>query len=101
MIQDKIKKLYELSKNNNFLCDWEIKENTDNLNDSQINQANSILEKHHLFILVSNKICDVYSFCFFIMSQLSERLILNAWSDSEKQYYNLCYDILKEANFID
>lgn len=35
MIQDKIKKLYELSKDNNFL--WEIKENTENLNDSQIN----------------------------------------------------------------
>ena len=99
MIQDKIKKLYELSKDNNFL--WEIKENTENLNDSQINQANSILEKHHLFILVSNKIYDVYSFCFFIMSQLSERLIAHAWSDSEKQYYNLCYDILKEANFLD
>ena len=118
MIQDKIKKLYELNENGKgfrSIGKWEIKENIDvlsnyNINEHQYKHADNVLDRYGFFIIMKEayneqyRIHDVYSFCFFFMANLAGHLIYNAyeeWSDKEKKYYNLCYDILEKGKFFD
>ena len=118
MIQDKIKQLYKLNNNGEgfrSIGKWDIKENIEDLsnydlNEHQFKHADNILDRHGFLIIRKEayaekyRIHDVYSFCFSFMADLAGLLIYNAyekWSDKEKQYYALCYDILDEGKFFD
>ena len=117
MIQNKIKELHKLNEGLGFrsIVKWEIKENIEDLSNYELNEhqykhADNVLDRHGYFIIMKDsnsdkyRILDVYSFCFLFMSNLAEHLIYNAygeWTDKEKQYYSLCYDILNEGKLFD